>query len=70
MGPFFSKSTNAREGRGKGYHGREERLRSTREGQKQERDSRKTRKAKQQRTNTGMQTEEKRLETSSHERQP
>jgi hypothetical protein len=30
---FFSESTNAREGRDKGYHGREERIRFTIEGQ-------------------------------------
>lgn len=30
MGSLFSESTNAREGRDKGYHGREERIRFTR----------------------------------------
>jgi hypothetical protein len=33
MGSFFSESTNAREGRDKGYHGREERIRFKIEGQ-------------------------------------
>jgi len=51
MGSFFSKSTSAREGRGKDNNGRKEGIGLPRAGQKPGRNSKKQEKAKQQSRN-------------------
>jgi hypothetical protein len=68
LGSFLAKVTNAREGRDKGYYGREERIRFTIEGQ----NCNETRKQECSRTKEKHRSkpEEKRHETSNHERQP